>query len=75
MIYRAIQSKTAADYGDAEPTFDDMGQISDYALDAVAALYKMGIVNGVSETEFAPLDGATRAQAAKIVYGVLDLIQ
>ena len=47
----------------------------DYALDAVAALYKMGIVNGVSETEFAPLDGATRAQAAKIVYGVLDLIQ
>ena len=72
----AIQvSKTAADYGDAEPTFDDMGQISDYALDAVAALYKMGIVNGVSETEFAPLDGATRAQAAKIVYGVLDLIQ
>ena len=75
MIYRAIQSKMAADYGDAEPTFDDMGQISDYALDAVAALYKMGIVNGVSETEFAPLDGATRAQAAKIVYGVLDLIQ
>ena len=42
---------------------------------SVAALYKMGIVNGVSETEFAPLDGATRAQAAKIVYGVLDLIQ
>lgn len=75
MIYRAIQSKTAADYGDDELTFDDKAQISDYALDAVATLYKMGIVNGVSETEFAPLGGATRAQAAKIVYGVLDLIQ
>ena len=45
--------------------------IADYAKDAVSALCAMGIVNGVSDTQFDPLGTATRAQAAKVVYGFL----
>lgn len=49
--------------------------ISDYAVDAVSELWSAGIVNGVSETEFAPLASATRAEAAKLLYEVLKAIQ
>lgn len=45
--------------------------ISDYAVNAVKVLQTAGIINGVSDTSFAPLSSATRAQAAKVIYGVL----
>jgi len=35
----------------------------------------MGVVNGISEKEFQPLGYATRAQAAKIIYGVLEQLK
>ena len=54
-----------------ELTFADSAVIADYAKDAVSALCAMGIVNGVSDTQFDPLGTATRAQAAKVVYGFL----
>jgi hypothetical protein len=47
--------------------------IAPYAYDAVASLYEAGIINGVSETEINPIGNASRAQAAKIVYGMLKL--
>ncbi|MBO5008373.1 MAG: S-layer homology domain-containing protein [Clostridia bacterium] len=58
-----------------QTTFDDRDDISAYALEAVETLYGMGAVNGMSDTTFAPGGFATRAQAAKIVYGVLDKLQ
>jgi pullulanase len=48
--------------------FDDANQISDYAATAVQTLANAGIISGVSDTEFAPQDNATRAQAAVILY-------
>lgn len=53
--------------------FADDEQISDYAKTAVYALYDAGIINGVSEDEFAAKDYLTRAQAAKIIYGIYSL--
>lgn len=53
--------------------FADDEQISDYAKSAVYALYDAGIINGVSEDEFAAKDYLTRAQAAKIIYGIYSL--
>lgn len=53
--------------------FADDEQISDYAKTAVYALYDAGIINGVSEDEFAAKDALTRAQAAKIIYGIYSL--
>ena len=59
----------------SELSFKDSEAISDYAKEAVSILYNMGAVNGVSETEFAPKEVANRAQAAKIVYHVLEFLQ
>jgi len=74
MIYNALISKNSA-LPEGEIVFDDKENISGYAKTAVGTLYKMGIINGVSDTEFNPLGNATRAQAAKIVYGVLKQLQ
>jgi hypothetical protein len=52
--------------------FEDEGSIADYAKDAVASLQQAGIINGMTATEFAPSDTATRAQAAKMLYGLMD---
>ncbi len=49
-------------------SFADAGEVSDYAATAVQTLADAGIINGVSDTEFAPKDHATRAQSAKILY-------
>ena len=51
--------------------FADYDNISDYAKEAVGALAAKGIINGVSDTMFAPKATATRAQAAKLVYAII----
>lgn len=57
---------------DAE--FGDYNEISDYARDAVSALYRAEIINGMSETEFQPKENITRAQAVKMIYGLMSAI-
>ena len=74
MTYNALKLKNAQ-LPEGELDFADAGSIADYAKTAVGTLGKLGIVNGVSETEFAPLGTATRAQAAKVVYGILLQLQ
>ena len=54
--------------------FADSGNISVYAKEAVVALYRAGIVNGVTETTFEPKGTATRAAAAKVLCGLLNYI-
>lgn len=49
-------------------TFFDDASISDYAKKAVYTLKNMGVINGVGEGYFAPLENANRASAAKIIY-------
>ncbi|MDO5311038.1 MAG: S-layer homology domain-containing protein, partial [Clostridia bacterium] len=56
--------------GADEFVFEDDGSISDYAKKAVYALEKEGIINGVGNGYFEPKGSLTRAQAAKIIYGV-----
>lgn len=68
MIYRAATASgmeiKASDYAE----FADDSSISDYAKEAVYSLRECGAVNGITDTEFAPNENATRAQAAKIIY-------
>lgn len=52
----------------ADNKFADDGMISDYAKEAVYALRDAGIINGVSDTEFAPKKNATRAETAVMLY-------
>ena len=47
--------------------FADDAKISRYAKDAVYACQQAGIIDGMTETEFAPKETATRAQVAKIL--------
>ena len=74
MIYKALQYRNV-NMKIGEFKFDDDGQIADYAKDAVAALHDMGAINGVTKTTFEPTSHATRAQAAKIIYSVLQELQ
>ena len=55
--------------------FEDKDSIADYASVAVSNMVSIGAVNGVSDTAFEPMGEATRAQAATIIYRVLDKLQ
>ena len=69
MIARAVKAanKTLPETV-AAVTFEDADQIADWAMDAVTTLQKGGVINGMTETTYAPLENATRAQAAVIIY-------
>ena len=55
--------------------FEDSYEIADYALSAVAKVNYNGIMNGMSDTLFAPLGNTTRAQAAVVIYNLLNYYQ
>ena len=63
----AVESEVAAEFIDAD-------QIADYAAKYVNALVEMGIINGYEDGSFRPEANATRAEAAKIINGVFDLV-
>ena len=56
-----------------EKKFDDEGNISDYALDAVKTLAGNGIINGRDNNNFMPKELLTRAEAAVLIYRLLQL--
>ena len=47
--------------------FQDSQKISSWAIDGVATVFQQGIVGGRPHNEFAPLDNATRAEAAVMI--------
>lgn len=69
MLYRAMQIEEKGE----SITFTDAALISDYAKDATAYFSKRGIVNGMGDGRFAPKENATRAQAAKIFYNIINM--
>ena len=50
--------------------FEDDSDVADYAKEAVLKMKQSGIINGVGNNSFAPKENATRAAAAKIIYGL-----
>ncbi|WP_038068691.1 S-layer homology domain-containing protein, partial [Thermoanaerobacterium aotearoense] len=52
--------------------FSDDKSISDWARNVVANAAKLGIVNGEPNNVFEPKGNATRAEAAAIIYGLLE---
>lgn len=68
ILYRAYKSNLN---GSKELDFADAEDISDYAKEGVSALYGSDIVGGIGNSMFAPLRGITRAEAAKIIYGII----
>ncbi|WP_051585735.1 endo-1,4-beta-xylanase [Caldanaerobius polysaccharolyticus] len=56
----------------SKTTFADDDRVSDWAKKAVANAKKAGIMEGVSGDLFAPKENATRAEAAVVIYRILD---
>lgn len=69
IIYRALTAE-GANLSEEKLFADDDG-ISDYAKQAVRALYAAGLVNGMDEDNFCPDAYVTRAMAAKMIYGMM----
>ena len=51
--------------------FSDNYEIANYAAEAVEIMYRSGVINGMTESEFVPNEAATRAQSAKIIYEII----
>ena len=65
MAYRAVQ---AEEEETAAASFSDRDSIGEYAVQAVDVFASWEIVNGKEENQFCPLEPATRAETAKILY-------
>lgn len=72
IIYRAAV-KAGINFNSAPCSFDDSGDIADYAEDAIGALSAAGIINGVGGNVFNPNGNATRAEAAVIISRVISM--
>lgn len=71
ILYRTAKALGYEFGATKEVSFTDSENISDYAVEAVMALSNAGIINGMENGVFAPLENATRAQGAQIIYNVL----
>jgi len=69
ILYRiaTAQGKT---FTPATLKFTDDDSIAEFAKEAVYALKGAGIINGVSAREFAPVANCSRAQSAKLIFGL-----
>lgn len=61
--------------GQSAPVFADAAQVSGYAADAVAAIARAGLIGGYPDGTFRPRGNATRAEAAKLLAGVLEIVE
>ncbi len=55
--------------------FADKADISEYAIEAVESVQKAGIVSGIGNGLYAPKNISTRAEAAKIIYGLFNMVK
>lgn len=75
MIIRALkQVDTEGNYTFDDLNFSDAKTISNWSKNEVGIAAEKGLITGVSEADFAPKENATRAQAAVIIYRLLDLL-
>ena len=72
ILYRIAED--SLDVKNEEFRFDDDVMIADYARTAVYALREAGVINGVTDMEFAPQKDATRAETAVVLYRFINLI-
>lgn len=75
IAYRAIVSKKPnVSPNKSEVTFSDSEEISDYATEGVAFMQKEKIILGTGDGAFSPKNFSTRAQAATIVYRLIEFL-
>lgn len=70
IIFRFAEN-SGKKYTGGDLIFEDADSISDYAKNAIAALSSDGTINGIDGKRFAPQERLTRAQCAKMIYGII----
>ena len=70
-----VKSGVIEDNQNQIPLFNDTDKMSDFSPSAIAVLASLNVINGRSDGSFCPKDFATRAEAAKIVYNVLNIAE
>ena len=72
MAYRAVVAAQVTLPKDGEDAgFDDLGDRESYAVESIIAMQKAKIINGMGDKKFAPKENSNRAQAAKIIFGLM----
>lgn len=71
MIHNAAKAYGMNLSGGGVLEFSDASTISNYATSAMQTLCANGIISGHADGRLAPLDNATRAQCAKLIYTLL----
>ena len=73
ITYRLLDMKLVAAKAidNTVPDFNDMAEVSDYAMEAVGTMKKSGIINGMGNNMFVPFGEVTRAQAAQIIFNLI----
>jgi hypothetical protein len=74
MTHRALQYVNASLQKDTSTSYMDEDEISVYAKQAVSQLTQAGLINGLSKGKFEPHEAATRAQAAVIMYRMIQTV-
>jgi hypothetical protein len=74
LVYRGLKLLGAAPDEKGNTGFSDAEEISGYAIEGVTAMKNAGIINGLDDGRFAPLNFATRAEAAKIIFGIVNYL-
>lgn len=74
MIKRAVEAFGKYNLTSIKETaeFDDANRVSAYAAQAVGDLANAGIINGFEDGTFRPLNNCTRAEAAKMLYSLMN---
>lgn len=75
ILYGVLQASGGLPERPAEMAFEDGARISDYAAEAVGVLSGLEILKGLPGGLFAPLDFCTRAEAAEMIYRMIEVIQ
>lgn len=71
IIYNAAKKFNLFDTEKTGSDFSDDASISDYAKDAVYTLKSKGIIKGMEDGTFRPLENADRASAAQMIYSLI----
>lgn len=67
MLYRALKAEGA----EVSLNFADASDVADYAKQAVSYFVSKGIINGYNDGTFRPTATISRAEASKLVYGLI----
>lgn len=75
MLYRFCEFKGIKLTEVTDTTVTDRSEVSDWALEAVEAMYKAGILSGKGSGVFDPKGTATRAEVAQMMMNFLEAIK